>query len=38
MRYFAADVILAIEQRFFEIYNEQRQPAQTITVPVEIFT
>jgi len=37
MRYFAADVILAIEQRFFEIHNKQRQPDQTVMVPVEHF-
>lgn len=38
MRYFAADTILAIEKRFFEIYNNQSQPTQTVTVPVETFT
>jgi YgiT-type zinc finger domain-containing protein len=37
MRYFAAKVILAIEKRFFEIYDEHRQPTQTVTVPVETF-
>jgi hypothetical protein len=37
MRYFAAGVILALEERFFEIYETHRQPAQTVTVPVETF-
>ena len=37
MRYFTAKTILAIEKRFFEIYNQQRQPVQTITVPIETF-
>lgn len=37
MRYFAADVVLTIEKRFFEIYNEQSQPTQTVVVPVETF-
>ena len=37
MRYFAAETILTIEKRFFEIYNTQRRSTQTITVPVETF-
>ncbi len=37
MRYFAAGVIFTIEQRFFDIYNKDRQPSQTVTVPVETF-
>ncbi|MEW5985166.1 MAG: type II toxin-antitoxin system MqsA family antitoxin [Chloroflexota bacterium] len=36
-RYFAADVILAIEKRFFEIYEAKQQPAKTILVPVEAY-
>ena len=36
-RYYAAQVILALEKRFFEIYEAHRQPVQTITVPVETF-
>ena len=37
MRYFAAETILTLEKRFFEIYNTQRRPTETITVPVENF-
>lgn len=36
-RYFAADVILAIEKRFFEIYDEKQEPKRTISVPIEVF-
>lgn len=36
-RYFAADVILAIERRFFEIYDEKQEPKRTISVPIEVF-
>ena len=36
-RYYAAKVILALEKRFFEIYEAHSQPAQTVTVPVETF-
>ena len=37
MRYFAVEVILTIEKRFFEIYNKHRQPTEIVTVPVETF-
>jgi YgiT-type zinc finger domain-containing protein len=37
MRYFAAETILNIEQRFFEVVHNHQPPIQTITVPVETF-
>ena len=37
MRYYAAEVILRIEKRFFDVWQHQGQAAQTVTVPVETF-
>jgi YgiT-type zinc finger domain-containing protein len=37
MRYYAAEVILSLEARFFEVLQDREQVAQTVTVPVETF-
>lgn len=37
MRYYAAEVVLEIEQRFFEVQRQGTSPAHTVTVPVETF-
>lgn len=37
MRYFAANIVLEIERRFFEIQQQKSLPGHTITVPVENF-
>ncbi len=37
MRYYAAEVVLEIEQRFFAVQRQETVPIHTITVPVEVF-
>ncbi len=37
MRYFAAQVILEIEQRFFEVQRQEKPATQIVSVPVETF-
>ncbi len=37
MRYYSAEVILEIEQRFFTVQRQESPPAHTVMVPVETF-
>ena len=36
-RYYPADALLSIEQRFKAIHDEHQPPTQTVEVPVEAF-
>ncbi|MDZ7362261.1 MAG: type II toxin-antitoxin system MqsA family antitoxin [candidate division KSB1 bacterium] len=36
-RYYPADALLALEQRFKAIHEKHEQPKQTVEVPVEAF-
>jgi YgiT-type zinc finger domain-containing protein len=36
-RYYSADALLTLEQRFKAIHEKHEQPKQTVQVPVEAF-
>lgn len=37
MRYYSAEIVLELEQRFFAVQRKESLPANTITIPVETF-